>query len=125
MNRILGEITKAAGIVTTKAVVETEDRACIFLEFRFAADIFKIDWEALESRKGDRKAALIQAAAMIYHDIKAKVVSAQVKGHRKAFIEYLKLPSGYVVADLADDLPMMLLTPPGDQAAIQDYRGSK
>ena len=35
IHRIVKEITKAKGTVTGKAVVETEDRAYIFLEFRF------------------------------------------------------------------------------------------
>ena len=111
INRIVKEITNANGKITGKAVIETEDQAFIFIEFCFQGDRFKIDWEALPSKKGDRKAALIQAAAMVYHDVKGKLVAARVKGYRKAFLEYLMLPDGYVVSDLADHLPMMLLSP--------------
>ena len=111
LNRIVKEIKGANGKITGKAVVETEHEAFIFIEFCFQADRFKINWQALPSKKGDRKAALIQAAAMVYHDVKAKLVSARVKGYRKAFLEYLVLPDGYVVSDLAAHLPMMLLSP--------------
>jgi hypothetical protein len=59
----------------------------------------------------------VQAATMLYHDVKAKAVSAKVHGVRAAFFQYLALPDGRTAAqlaapDLTDRYPRLLAAPP-------------
>ena len=44
------------------------------------------------------RAARIQAATMLYHDVKAKCVSAVALGTRASFLTYLMLPDGRTAA---------------------------
>ena len=74
---------------------------------------FKITWPVLPTRHGSQKAAQIQAATMLYHDIKARCVSAKVLGGRAAFLTYLQLPDGRNASEAASTelvaaLPAML-----------------
>jgi len=68
---------------------------------------------ALLIRSGKNEAsARIQAATMLYHDVKARCVSAKVIGKRTAFFSYLMLPDGRSAAtvatpELAIQLPEM------------------
>jgi hypothetical protein len=127
MDRAKGEIEKAGGEIFGSAIV-TEDatgRAGFMLVFRLDGERFKIAWPVLPSKSGDEKAARIQAATMLYHDVKARCVSARVLGARAAFFNYLLLPDGRAAAEastpeLMDDVPLMLaearpleLPPPG------------
>ena len=76
---------------------------------------FKIVWPVLPtSRKGEELAARRQAATMMYHDIKAKCVSAQVLGARTAFFSWLLLPDGRPLFtldnhELTSEVPKMML----------------
>ena len=70
------------------------------LAFEIGGDKFKVLFPVLPSKSGNEKAARIQAATMIYHDIKSKCVSAAVLGSRAAFFSYLLLPDGRTTANL-------------------------
>ena len=83
MTRIVKEITKAEGRVTGKAVVESENQAFILIEFYFGADQFKVDWYALPSKKGDRRAALIQAAHEIFRRMLRKTAGNSKPLHQR------------------------------------------
>lgn len=86
-------------------------RAAYMMEFDLGSERFKIVWPVLPSRTGKNEAsARIQAATMLYHDVKARCVSAKVIGKRSAFFSYLMLPDGRSVAsvttpELAEQLP--------------------
>lgn len=90
------EIALAGGKVISEAFGRDQDgRAAYMLAFSFGAEQFKAVWPVLPTRKAsDERAARIQAATMLYHDIKAKCVSAKVHGARAAFFQYLLLPDG-------------------------------
>ena len=97
------EIRTAGGKVLSEAFGRDESgRGAFLLEFTFGAERFHVYWPILPVRKpADERAARIQAATMLYHDIKAKCVSAKVHGPRAAFFQYLALPDGRTAAQLA------------------------
>lgn len=76
-----------------------DGRAAFMLSFEIKGDTYKIVWPVLPSRKGNEKSARIQAATMLYHDVKAKCVSATVLGVRAAFFGYWMLPDGRTAAE--------------------------
>ena len=94
---------RAAGGKTLGEAFGSDDqgRAAYMLEFSFGGERFRAVWPVLRSRAGNVKAARIQAATMLYHDIKAKCVSAKVHGPRAAFFQYLMLPDGRTAAQVA------------------------
>ena len=88
-------------------------RSAFMLAFEIKGDHFKIVWPVLPSRGRNEGAARIQAATLIYHDTKAKCLSAVVLGARAAFFSYLMLPDGRTaveasVPELAKGVPAML-----------------
>ena len=73
--------------------------------------------QLLPSRADDNRAAKRQAATMLYHDVKARCVTARVLGARTAFFNYLMLPDGRNVTALST--PELLKATP---AILQDRR---
>ena len=98
------EIAVAGGKVLSDAYGRDGDgRAAYMLAFSFRDEQFKAVWPVLPTRKpADERAARIQAATMLYHDIKAKCVAAKVHGARAAFFQYLLLPDGRTAPQAAD-----------------------
>jgi len=89
-------------------------RAAYALAFEIGEDRFKVVWPVLPSKGGDERAAKVQAATMLYHDVKAKSISAKVLGTRAAFFSYLMLPDGRTAAevatpDLLEAMPKLLM----------------
>lgn len=102
MFRAKKEIVSAGGKTGNEAIVRDElGRAACMLDFSFGGERFRAVWPALPSRTGNERAALIQAATMLYHDIKAKCVAAKVHGARAAFFQFLMLPDGRTAAQIA------------------------
>ena len=89
-------------------------RAAFALAFEIGEDRFKLVWPVLPSKTDDARAAKIQAATMLYHDVKAKSISAKVLGARAAFFTYLMLPDGRTAAEvstpeLLEAMPKLLM----------------
>lgn len=108
---------KAAGGKVLKEAFGSDDqgRSAYMLEWTFGADSFRAVWPVLPSKTKADRAARIQAATMLYHDVKAKCVSAKVHGVRAAFFQYAVLTDGRTAAQAAEpDLlrlyPKMLTT---------------
>ncbi len=96
------EITAAGGKVLSDAYgSDSTGRSAYMLHFAFGEEALKAIWPVLKSKTGNVKAARIQAATMLYHDIKAKAVSAKVHGVKAAFFQYLMLPDGRTAAQVA------------------------
>ena len=72
----------------------TTGRSAFMLAFEIEGDNFKVVWPVLPSKTKKGLAARRQAATMLFHDIKAKCLSAVVLGARVAFFSYLMLPNG-------------------------------
>lgn len=99
------EITRIGGKILGEAFgADGEGKAAFILRFVIGQDHFEIRWAVLPTRgNGKEKAAKIQAATLLYHDVKHKVVMAKVKGVRASFLEYLLLPDGQNVGQAASD----------------------
>lgn len=97
------------GTILARGFGQTEQGAAYMLGFQLAGDKYKIVWPVLKTRRG-QEAARVQAATLMYHDIKAKLMASLVLGVRTAFFAYLLLPDGRVASqvatpDLAATLP--------------------
>ena len=95
-------LSDAGGKILTDAYGATADgRAAFMLIFKIGDSTFKLVWPVLPSSTGNEKAAKIQAATLLYHDVKAKAVAATVMGAETAFFSYLLLQDGRVTSELA------------------------
>ena len=93
-------------------------RSAYLIQFEFLETPYKIVWPVLESKTGNIRAARVQAATLIYHDVKAKCLTARVLGLRAAFFNYLMLPGGqpaYILQaeEIAEMLPKLFMLPGG------------
>lgn len=85
------------------------NQAAFVLAFAIGEDRFKVVWPVLPSKSGNEKAAKTQAATMLYHDVKAKCISAAVLGARAAFFSFLMLPDGRTAMEVsAPDLVQVI-----------------
>lgn len=102
--------------VTMDALGEITDRSAYMLGIVIGGEKFKVVWPVLPTKSGkDGLAAKIQAATMLYHDIKAKCMTAAVLGARTAFFSYLLLEDGRTAAEasipeLSQGIPKLFLT---------------
>ena len=90
-------------------------RAAYMLRFSIEGQVYKIIWPVLPSDGGSSMAAKRQAATMLFHDTKAKLIAAQVLGPRVAFFQWVELPNGQPACQLTNDqmiesIPAMFLT---------------
>jgi hypothetical protein len=75
-------------------------QAAYMIGFEIKDRKFKVIWPVLPTESGkDKQAAKIQAATMLYHDIKSRCISATVLGVEKAFFSYLLLPDGRTASE--------------------------
>jgi len=94
--------------------------SAFLIAFEIGGDQFKVIWPVLPTKTKKERAAKIQAATFLYHDIKAKCLSATILGARMAFFSYLLLSDGRMAAELSD--PEMtenwprLFAPPSQRA---------
>jgi hypothetical protein len=118
LDRTKKMIREAGGKVTHEAFASENGVSCFVLVFVIGIDIFKILWPVLPSRSGKTKAAKVQAVTLMYHDVKARCVTAAVFGLRTAFLPFLVLPDGSTAAqvstpNLAIALPAWVQTSTG------------
>lgn len=75
-------IEDVGGEIHMKMVGMMYGRSAVILGFALDGVPHQIAWPVLETRHGekDTRAARLQAATFVYHDVKAKVVSYQVLG---------------------------------------------
>jgi hypothetical protein len=99
------EIKAAGGKFVGEAFgSEAGGRAAFMLEFEFGGERFRAVWPVLPTRAktaASERAAKIQAATMLYHDVKARCVAAKVLGARASFFSYLMLPDGRTISQAA------------------------
>ena len=103
IDKARAEIRAAGGKVLSEAFGRDQDgRAAYMLVFSFGPEQYRAVWPVLPTRTNNERAARIQAATMLYHDIKAKAVAAKVHGARAAFFQFLLLPDGRTAPQAAD-----------------------
>jgi len=84
------EIVKAGGKATKQAYIEDGGIAQYMLGFSVSENSYIITWPVMRPRKpADMRAAKIQAATMLYHDVKSRCISARVLGFAPTFMQYL------------------------------------
>jgi len=104
------EIRRAKGKIITEAFASSDGKEGYLLTFSFGEDSFSIQWPVLPARAiKDAKAAKVQAATMLYHDVKARCVSARVMGVRSAFMGYLLLENGLTASQVSNAEYMALV----------------
>ena len=82
---------------------DASSHAAYMIGFEMHEEKFKAVWPVLPSDKGNEKASRVQAATLLYHDIKAKCISATVLGARTAFFNYLLLPGGKTATEASEE----------------------
>lgn len=76
-------------------------RAAFLLIFRMSGDTYKISFPVMPvKRPENERAAKVQAATILFHDIKARLISAKVLGARAVFFGYLLLQDGRTPSEL-------------------------
>jgi len=75
-------------------------RAAFMIAFKFKDQPYKVVWPVLPTYSGKEGAAKRQAATLLYHDVKAKAMTASVLGFETAFFAYMLLPDGRVSSEL-------------------------
>lgn len=102
LDKTKAEIKAAGGKIGPSAFGDDgTGRAAYMLTFSFGDQTFRAVWPVLPSKTKNDRAARIQAATMLYHDVKAKCVSAKVHGAHAAFFQYAVLPDGRTAAQVA------------------------
>jgi hypothetical protein len=101
IDKAKAEIRVAGGKVLNEAFGSQEGRAAFMLEFTFGGDRFRAVWPVLPSKTKAERAARIQAATFLYHEIKARCMAAKVLGVQASFFNYLVLPDGRTASQLA------------------------
>lgn len=107
-------ISDYGGMVYTHAFGQDDNgNSAYMIQFQVGEDRFKLVWPVLPSYKEDEKSAKRQAATLMYHDVKAKCLTAKILGSRTAFFNYLMLPDGRTASEasfpeLMQNVPLAL-----------------
>ena len=99
--RIRQVIEDLDGKVLAEGYGSVEGHSAYMLAFRIKDNEFKVVWPVLPTKSGKIESAKRQAATLLYHDIKAKAMTASVLGTKIAFFSYLILPDGRAAGELA------------------------
>ena len=94
-------ILSMGGNILQEAFGSIDGKSAFMLKFELDSSEFKVVWPILPSRSEKFQAAKRQAATLLYHDIKAKAMTASVLGTKTAFFSYLMLPDGRAASELA------------------------
>lgn len=113
MERAKKIIQDLGGEVLADAYGSSSGNAAFMLAFKIKGQNYKVVWPVLPSWSGKTTAAKRQAATMLYHDVKAKAMTASVLGVEVAFFSYMLLPDGRAASELqrpelADAFPKLL-----------------
>jgi len=114
MERTVNLIFNYGGIIISQLAGTISGKTGYMIIFRVGEDTFRISWPVSQSKKDETRAAKVQAATMMHHDIKAKLITAEVFGTRAAFFSYLLLPDGRTaseasVPELQNEIPSLFL----------------
>lgn len=106
-------IENFGGDVLGEGYGKSNGRAAYLITFDYEDEVYKVIFPVLPTKGTNERAARIQAATLLYHDVKAKLLLATIMGVRTAFFQYLMLPDGRTVTQLsnpeiADSFPKLL-----------------
>ena len=116
------EIKRIGGVIAGSVIISDEiaGKYAFMLAFSLGSDDFKITWPVLKSKTRNLKAARIQAATALYHEVKSSCVKVKFLGSRSAFFAYLMIQNGRTASEvggneLTEILPQMLLSGGGGE----------
>ena len=100
LDKVEKMITDVGGTVNTRLMGRLGDYEGIMFGFRIGTESYKITWPVLPPKNDkDWPAARRQAATMVYHDTKAKMVSYRIFGPKVVFSNWLVAPDGKTLAE--------------------------
>lgn len=101
IDRAKKEIASIGGKILQSGYAERDDQAAFLLDFQIGDDLYKIEWKTLPARfkSTNELKRKRQAATLLFHDVKHKVVMAKIRGVRATFLEYLCLPNGQTMGE--------------------------
>jgi len=94
-------IESVGGDVHGEAFANTKKGQAYRIDFSIDGDEFRLTWPVCIHEPDEEIAARRQAATMLFHDVKSRVVAAKVMGLRAAFLPFLMLPGGRAAGFLA------------------------
>lgn len=94
-------IQDMGGEIVADGFGSTGERAAFMLAFKFKEQRYRVVWPVLPTYSSKETSAKRQAATLLYHDVKAKAMTASVLGFEAAFFSYMMLPDGRVSSELA------------------------
>jgi len=101
INNAKKEIAKIGGTVLAEGFGASQGRSAFMLSFDLSGKKYKVVFPVLPTKTGKELSARRQAATLLYHDIKAKCMTASILGNEAAFFNYLMLPDGRSASELA------------------------
>jgi len=101
MDKTKKVIQDIGGLVEAEGYGSSGERAAYMMAFSLSGQHYKVVWPVLPTLRGKDIDARRQAATLLYHDIKAKAMTASVLGERVAFFSYLALPDGRIAGEVA------------------------
>ncbi|MBA7553645.1 hypothetical protein ES705_46239 [subsurface metagenome] len=93
-------IENLGGKVIAEGFGATDQTSAYMMAFELTGQKYKVVWPVLPSATGKTLAAKRQAATLLYHDIKAKAMTASVLGTEVAFFSYMVLSDGRTASEL-------------------------
>lgn len=101
MDRAKNVITGLGAEIVANGYGSAGGRSAFMLAFKMKGQSYKVVWPVLPTYCGKETSAKRQAATMLFHDVKAKAMTASVLGVEVAFFSYMMLPDGRVSSELA------------------------
>ena len=99
------QVEKIGGQVILRGlgVHPNSGKSAFLLFFKIDDDIFRVVWPILPLKSANQKkirAAQRQAATFLFHDVKARCLSAAILGARTSFFSFILLPDGRVASEV-------------------------
>ncbi len=99
MDRAKKVIIDLGGQILADGYGSASGRSAFMLAFEIKDQNYKVVWPVLPTY-GRESSAKRQAATMLFHDVKAKAMTASVLGVEVAFFSYMLLPDGRMASEL-------------------------
>lgn len=102
LNRAAKIIKKLGGEVHLSGIGTVDGRSAFIILCNIGGDNFRIAFPVVRTKSKSELSAKRQAATMLYHDVKARFISAEVLGTRSSFLSFLQLPDGRTASEVSN-----------------------
>ncbi|MHC1733425.1 MAG: hypothetical protein AB9888_15510 [Bacteroidales bacterium] len=103
IDKAVAELKKIDATIKSQYFGDEDGKSAYVLTVSIEGNDYRIVWPVMPceyASDDNRKAARVQAATMIYHDIKARCISSQAIGIRTAFMPFLVVNNGKSLCEL-------------------------